>query len=453
MEQRKISGIGVCLAGVLMILLGITYAFIDLTLQGAKKQVITAGSLKIRLDEGDAIVLENALPMYDEVGMIQKSFSFTLYNESTQSLGYKVYLEDVTSGEKLSTDIVRYAITKDKTTILGPDYLSTLKENEYQIDAGKIDANSAYNYELRLWIDEKVIDNTVIRNKSLKYKIRLEATQSSGAGTDDVILAALVDGTPVTDFPTKDSNYGIEGVDCTDGAIGTFKTNNWSFVIENFQKTGTTCTARFSTQITPEESDPLTTTTKEELQEQLQNVNDNKNKIVEALTNQGITGIDNNSSFEEIVASINANKIIVIGSSTSILNNTEITGGWTGATSVSYNYSSTPSVTSNTKNLINLKNVKSVQASFNFGYYVDSGKTESARFTLRILDSSGNVVASNYATASQGGYASGSTSRTVTVDTSSLNDSYLISYIIQITQADGSHVTTSSSITAVYLLS
>jgi len=175
-KQKKIqvAKISVFITSIFVIFLSVTYAFINLTLQGTKKQVITAGTLQLDLIEDENnINLTNTLPMYDEVGMIQEPFTFRLINNGDNPVNYRLKLVDITTGSKLSRNIVKYGLTKEGTDTI--NFLSTLSSGV--IDEGTINGQETINYKLRLWIDSNVTDNNKISGKSLTYKIEIEAGQ------------------------------------------------------------------------------------------------------------------------------------------------------------------------------------------------------------------------------------------------------------------------------------
>jgi len=147
-KKRQIAKISVFITSIFVIFLSITYAFINMTVTGTKRQVITSGNLQVELEEDNAITLTNAIPMYDEVGMIQEAFNFRLVNKTSEDTNYIVKLVDITdtSKEKLDTSIVKYGLTKDGTATI--DLLSTLTDN--QIDSGTISGNQTIRYKLRL---------------------------------------------------------------------------------------------------------------------------------------------------------------------------------------------------------------------------------------------------------------------------------------------------------------
>ncbi len=181
-KKKQIVKISVFITSIFVIFLSVTYAFINLTLSGNKKQIITVGNLRLELEENENnFTITNALPMYDEVGLMQeKGFTFDLINEGDKKTGYVLKLEEiekegVEEENKLSESIVRYGLIKGKETKI--NYISDIKEKDYAIDEGEIKGKETISYELKLWIAHEVTDNTLIKDKSLSYRIKVEATQ------------------------------------------------------------------------------------------------------------------------------------------------------------------------------------------------------------------------------------------------------------------------------------
>ncbi len=173
-RNQQIAKISVFITSLFVICLSVTYAFINLTIGGEKRQVITAGSLELELIEDENnLTITNALPMYDEVGMIQDAFTFRLHNKGTTSVNYKVKLVDITTGEKLPLEDVRYGLVKNGKSKISS--LSSLRDNV--IDKGKIDGGQRIEYELRLWLREGIEDNSIVYGKSLSFKLEVEIEQ------------------------------------------------------------------------------------------------------------------------------------------------------------------------------------------------------------------------------------------------------------------------------------
>ena len=205
-EKNKKKILAIVFAVVALVVVGTTYAFITQTLSGSKKVTITAGTLSLVLNEGNAITISDALPMYDQVGMIQeKSFNFSLANNTSNDTNYVLKLVKIDSANELSPSIVKYYLTKEG--VGQPKLLSSLTEGI--VDTGTIVGNDTIDYTLRLWIDSEVTDQTLISGKSLSYRIDVEASMVEEKQT--VTFAGITN--EVNETVDTMFNYTSEGVD------------------------------------------------------------------------------------------------------------------------------------------------------------------------------------------------------------------------------------------------
>ena len=181
MENNKKKTLAIVLSiFAITIVIGATYAFVTRTLTGTKKVTLTAGTLSLVLDEKNAITISDALPMYDQVGMMQEEvFEFDLINNTTNPTDYTLKLQKVSTANELSTSDVKYYLTKDGVGT--PALLSTLTDGV--VDTGTIEGNDTIEYTLRLWISDAVTDNNAISGKSLSYRIDVEASMAETTGT------------------------------------------------------------------------------------------------------------------------------------------------------------------------------------------------------------------------------------------------------------------------------
>ncbi len=199
--------ISIFVLSILTILFSISYAFLSIRLQGEKKQVISSGELSLELlEDNNNLTISNALPMHDQVGMIQGPFTFKLVNKGNIPINYIVRLVDVTpeSTEKLDINIMKYGLTKDEVNTI--DLLSYLENG--QIDSGMISSNQTIEYSLRLWIDSGVEDETLIHGKSLSYRIEVEAGQVDGTERNIQFDAAGGQATETTKTVVVGEKYG-----------------------------------------------------------------------------------------------------------------------------------------------------------------------------------------------------------------------------------------------------
>ena len=174
-NKKQVAKIAVFITSIFVIFMSVTYAFINVTLSGTKRQVIMAGDLSLLLEEDENnLTIANALPMYDEVGKLQEAFTFRLVNHGATSMSYTIKLVDITvDADKLSTSDVKYYLTKDGSGT--PALLSTLSDGV--VDSGTIAKDQTIHYTLRLWIRDGVTDNSAISGKSLSYRVDIEALQ------------------------------------------------------------------------------------------------------------------------------------------------------------------------------------------------------------------------------------------------------------------------------------
>ena len=92
-NNKKIIIIGVFI--IVLILIGITYAYLRTTLQGEEEYVIRAGTLDLVLGEGNELTLEKQIPIEDEEGMSLDGFTFSLTNNGNIESDYTIYLDDI----------------------------------------------------------------------------------------------------------------------------------------------------------------------------------------------------------------------------------------------------------------------------------------------------------------------------------------------------------------------
>ena len=68
----------------------------------------------------------------------------------------------------------------------------------------------------------------------------------------DVRVAVLVDGKETDTFPTYETNYKVESIECTNGVTATFDVENWQLNIVDMSATSTKCTVSFNSKETNE---------------------------------------------------------------------------------------------------------------------------------------------------------------------------------------------------------
>ena len=157
---------------IVILVVGITYAWLTQTLDGSKIQSMRVGTFKLSLQEGNSLSLQSAEFMSDEDGLKQDGFTFTVENTGKFTGSYSVYLDDdsISSDQvRLDDKFIKYNLevngTKNNSTAL-----SSRKIYDGSLDRGKKDT-----FTLRIWLNKDV--NGDIGGKVFKVKLRIEANQ------------------------------------------------------------------------------------------------------------------------------------------------------------------------------------------------------------------------------------------------------------------------------------
>ena len=157
---------------IVILVVGITYAWLTQTLDGNKIQSMRVGTFKLSLLEGNSLSLQSAEFMSDEDGLKQDGFTFTVENTGKFTGSYSVYLDD----DSISSDQIRLddKFIKYKLEVNGTKNNSTALSSRKIYD-GSLDRGKKDTFTLRIWLNKDV--NGDIGGKVFKVKLRIEANQ------------------------------------------------------------------------------------------------------------------------------------------------------------------------------------------------------------------------------------------------------------------------------------
>ena len=174
-ESIVLSVILLCL---ILIAVGMSYAFLKTSFFGSNTSVLKVGSLSLILDEtsGNAITVEDGTPMYDSEGVKQDNyFAFALKNNGTLDSSYTIYLENQPLDEgdiRVNSNYVRYNLEKDSSVLP-----AKALEGDQAIDKGIIKKNQTINYKMRLWFASDIPQGE--ENKVFKAKLNIVGNQNT----------------------------------------------------------------------------------------------------------------------------------------------------------------------------------------------------------------------------------------------------------------------------------
>ena len=179
MDKKKESIIlSIILFCLILIAVGMSYAFLKTSFFGAKTSVLKVGSLSLVLDEtsGNAITVEDGTPMYDSEGVKQDNyFTFALKNNGVIDSAYTIYLEDqpLDNGDiRVGQSYVHYNLEKDSSVLP-----AKALEGDQAIDKGIIKKNQTINYKMRLWFANDIPQSE--ENKVFKAKLNIVGSQNT----------------------------------------------------------------------------------------------------------------------------------------------------------------------------------------------------------------------------------------------------------------------------------
>ena len=176
--KRESIILSVILLCLILIAVGMSYAFLKTSFFGAKTSVLKVGSLSLVLDEtsGNAITVEDGTPMYDSEGVKQDNyFTFALKNNGVIDSAYTIYLEDqpLDNGDiRVGQSYVHYNLEKDSSVLP-----AKALEGDQAIDKGIIKKNQTINYKMRLWFASDIPQSE--ENKVFKAKLNIVGSQNT----------------------------------------------------------------------------------------------------------------------------------------------------------------------------------------------------------------------------------------------------------------------------------
>ena len=247
MEEKKKIGnrklLMIALVITLAVIVGTTYAWLNITKKSEIVNKITAGNLELTLDDttSEGIKLTKEVPRSYRQGMTTKEYTFTLTNKSSTS-SYTLSLKDldtytndnnqevtITDTDRLADSKVRYILLKD-----GEEAVASKSKilTDRVIDSGTIEKGKTITYSLRVWIDSKAGDNNTeeeVMGKVFNAQLSLEATQTSTEQVDpdaeakiskvyyktlkEAVAAVPTDGTETTIETLKDINIADDKIE------------------------------------------------------------------------------------------------------------------------------------------------------------------------------------------------------------------------------------------------
>ena len=174
-NEKKIIILIILILISILTLIGSSYALLTKKFT-SKKLSVEVGTLKVDFTEGNAITMDNVVPMTDENGMNTTPYTFTITNSGTIDSYYTIYNEE-DSNNTLDITYLKYKLVSNDGYDSGIKRLKDIGTGTYRIvDERPLLKSKSVTYKLYLWIASDAGND--IQNKIYKSKIIVNSTSN-----------------------------------------------------------------------------------------------------------------------------------------------------------------------------------------------------------------------------------------------------------------------------------
>ncbi len=188
--------------GILLIIVGVSYAYWSLTFMQDQNNVVTTNCFEIEFLEGEKINLTKAHPKSDEEGLSSKPYTFIIKNVCDGSANYQINLETIThDGKKLPDQYLKINLMESNISKITSKLESSLNTevtidgavNAYQLLVGELKPREEKEFSLRIWMHSEVTaENKDSMNAIYNGKISVITSYALTSLIDIVKLAPKV---------------------------------------------------------------------------------------------------------------------------------------------------------------------------------------------------------------------------------------------------------------------
>ena len=167
--------------GVLIGVVGVSYAFWRASFSSKNDNSLTATCFNVSFTDQNNISIEKAYPLLDKDGKKLTPYEFTITNNCDSYAKYDINLEVLNTSTLTNMDYIKLMLD-DGTPALVSSYNVTTKtlsnaSSAYKIKISYLNAKESKTYNLRLWLDENVTGETEgVQNNTFTSKITANAS-------------------------------------------------------------------------------------------------------------------------------------------------------------------------------------------------------------------------------------------------------------------------------------
>jgi len=196
--------------GLILMVIGVSYAMYTFTGTGTTENVITTGQITVAFEEQNNILIQNRYPETDAVGLAStdpnSQMTFTVSSNITgeATVNYAIGLTDIVEGATLKQDHIKIYLTKNgsvandftenkgKTIKSISRYSITNYLDSHVIAQGSVTGTQTDTYTLKAWIDENynlpTTDTSSGNTHSNTTTTETFSFKLKAIGSDDVLV-------------------------------------------------------------------------------------------------------------------------------------------------------------------------------------------------------------------------------------------------------------------------
>ena len=177
-RRAKITIMGIL--GLVLLIIGISFAAFSANLAGVQVQTMNTGCLKVDMTDEGSVNTDNAMPETDESGLSGDPYTYKITNSCTTDAYYTTTINVMNTSKLENAGKIKVALDGD--SYLAPTIESSLPASEllddtitgvlktYKLDEGYLKVGETKTFELRTWIDYDVesisgsLENKIIIN-------------------------------------------------------------------------------------------------------------------------------------------------------------------------------------------------------------------------------------------------------------------------------------------------
>ena len=194
-RKRQIKVLVVGIIGILVIVIGSSYAYIKYEQSQEEANVVGTECLKLTLkEESEAIKIEKAIPTKEEEGKKSKPYRFTVENNCNTIIDYNVNVEAMGIENRMDSKYVAVMLDEEEINKLsnykeakvyykGEDYEGVESHTVYRSFLNPYEKRS---HEIRMWVDEEADNGS--QGKAFLSKVVIEGVQNEVLANGENII-------------------------------------------------------------------------------------------------------------------------------------------------------------------------------------------------------------------------------------------------------------------------